>query len=107
MFVARVIGHEYEPYQRPDQGKQMLSDQMRLVARDIGLTIAPYQSELGFIALRETDARYLVFVLNTGEWMIYRGADVVLMASGSGPVSFIGALRQYLALVEVASDAAA
>jgi|SRR5690349_3977839 hypothetical protein len=90
-----------------NRGKHMLSDEMRSVARKVGLTVAPYQSELGFTALRETDGGHLVFVLNTGEWMIYRAADVVLMASGSGPVSFIAALRQYLEVAEVVSDAAA
>ena len=43
----------------------MLSDQMRSVARDVGLTIAPYQSELGFTAVCEHGGGHLVFVLNT------------------------------------------
>jgi hypothetical protein len=60
------------------QGKHMLSDKMRSVTRDVGLTIAPYQSELGFTAVHEHDGRHLVFVLNTGEWMIYQAVDVVL-----------------------------
>ena len=90
------------------QGKHMLSDKMRSVARDVGLTIAPYQSELGFTAVREHDGGHLVFVLNTGEWMIYQAADVVLRASGSGPESFVAALREYFSVpAEIVPDAAA
>src|SRR6266404_6290251 len=93
---------------RLGQGKHMLSNKMRSVARDVGLTIAPYQSELGFTAVREHDGRHLVFVLNTGEWMIYQAADVVLRASGSGPESFVAALREYFTVpAEIVPDAAA
>jgi hypothetical protein len=93
---------------RLGQGKHMLSNKMRSVARDVGLTIAPYQSELGFTAVHEHDGRHLVFVLNTGEWMIYQAADVVLRASGSGPESFVAALREYFTVpAEIVPDAAA
>ena len=93
---------------RLGQGKHMLSNKMRSVARDVGLTIAPHQSELGFTAVHEHDGRHLVFVLNTGEWMIYQAADVVLRASGSGPESFVAALREYFTVpVEIVPDAAA
>ena len=85
----------------------MLPDAMRSVARDAGLDVVPYQSELGFTAIRENDDRYFVFALNTGEWMIYRAADVMLMASGTGPASFIPALRRYLDVPEIVSNAAA
>jgi hypothetical protein len=43
----------------------MLSDAMRSVARDAGLDVVPYQSDLGFTAIRESDDRYFVFILNT------------------------------------------
>src|SRR5436189_6451123 len=90
------------------EGKHMLSDEMRSAARDVGLTIVPYQSELGFTAVREDDGRHLVFVLNTGEWMIYQAADVVLRASGGGPQSFVAALREYFYLpADIVPDAAA
>jgi len=49
----------------------MLSDAMRSVARDAGLDVVPYQSDLGFTAIRESDDRYFMFILNTGEWMVY------------------------------------
>jgi hypothetical protein len=92
---------------RLGQGKHMLSNKMRSVARDVGLTIAPYQSD-GFTAVREHDGGHLVFVLNTGEWMIYQAADVVLRASGSGPESFVAALREYFTVpAEIVPDAAA
>jgi hypothetical protein len=77
------------------EGKHMLSDEMRSAARDVGLTIVPYQSELGFTGVREDQGQHLIFVLNTGEWMIYQAAVLVLMASGSGPQSFVAALREY------------
>jgi hypothetical protein len=86
----------------------MLSDEMRSIARDASLAVVPYQSDLGFTAVRENDNRYFVFVLNTGEWMIYRAADVVLMRSGSGPGSFLTALRQYFVPADMTlPDAAA
>ena len=85
----------------------MLPDAMRSVARDAGLDVVPYQSDLGFTAIRESDDRYFVFVLNTGEWMIYRAADVVLLASGTGPASFIPALRHCFEVPEIVSHAAA
>ena len=85
----------------------MLSDAMRAVARDAGLDLVPYQSDLGFTAIRESDDRYFVFVLNTGEWMVYQAADVVLLASGTGPASFIPALRQCFEVPEIVSNAAA
>ena len=52
----------------------VLPDSMRAVALRLGLIVAPYQSELGFTVLRENDDRYSVFVLNSGEWSIYRAA---------------------------------
>src|ERR1044071_1387664 len=68
------------------------------MARDAGLTIVPYQSDLGFTAVYENESRCFVFVLNTGEWMIYQAVDVVLMASGCGRASFLAALHQYFDL---------
>ena len=75
----------------------MLSDATRSVARKIGLVVVPCQSQLGFTAARENDDRF-VFVLNSGEWSIYRAADVALAESGSGPASFETALRLHLRL---------
>jgi hypothetical protein len=89
-------------------GGHMLSDKMRQMARDAGLSIVPYQSDLGFTAIRENDGRCFVFALNTGEWMIYGAVDVSLMASGSGPASFLTALRRCFDVpVEIVPDAAA
>ena len=86
----------------------MLSDEMRQVAREARLSIVPYQSDLGFTAVREDDGRCFVFVLNTGEWMIYDAVDVSLLASGSGPAFFLTALRRCLDVpVEIVPDAAA
>jgi hypothetical protein len=84
----------------------MLSDAMRSVARKVGLIVVPYQSQLGFTAVRENDDRYFVFVLNSGEWSIYRAADVVLAESGSGPDSFETALRWHLKIAEPQNSAA-
>ena len=85
----------------------MLSDEMRQVARDAGLSIVPYQSDLGFTAVRKNENRCFVFVLNTGEWMIYGADDVFLMASGSGPISFLAALRRcFDVAVEIVPNAA-
>lgn len=84
----------------------MLSDAMRSVARKAGLIVVPYQSQLGFTALRENDDRYFVFVLNSGEWSIYRAADVVLAASGSGPASFDTALRRHFEIAQPRNSAA-
>ena len=41
----------------------MLSDAMRVVVRKLGLVVIPYESKLGFTALRENEDRYFVFVL--------------------------------------------
>jgi hypothetical protein len=84
----------------------MLSDAMRSVARKVGLIVVPYQNELGFTAVREDDDRYFVFVLNSGEWSIYRAADVVLAESGSGPASFEMALRWHFEIAEPQDSAA-
>ena len=66
----------------------MLSDAMQSVARRLGLSVGPYQSDWGFTAVRENDDRFFVFVLNSGELSIYRAADVGLAESGRRP-SFI------------------
>lgn len=84
----------------------MLPDSMRAVALRLGLIVAPYQSELGFTVLRENDDRYFVFVLNSGEWSIYRAANVVLAESGSGPASFETALRAHFGIAEPRHSAA-
>jgi hypothetical protein len=42
------------------EGKHMLSDEMRSAARDVGLTIVPYQSELGFTGVREDEGQHLI-----------------------------------------------
>ena len=84
----------------------MLSDAMRSVARKVGLVVVPYQSQLGFTAVRENDDRYVIFVLNSGEWSIYRAADVALAESGSGPASFETALRGHFEIPEPRDSAA-
>lgn len=87
-------------------GGVMLSDAMQSVARRLGLSVVPYQSDLGFTAVRENNDRFFVFVLNSGEWSIYRAADVVLAENGSGPASFEMALRQHLGVSEARNSAA-
>jgi len=84
----------------------MLSDAMRSVARKVGLSVAPYQSDLGFTAVRENDDRFFIFVLNSGEWSIYRATDVVLAESGSGPASFEAALHRHFGIAEPQNSAA-
>src|ERR1044071_58932 len=64
----------------------MLSDAMQSVARRLGLSLVPYQSDWGFTAVRENDDRFFVFVLNSGEWSIYRAADVGLAERSSSPI---------------------
>jgi hypothetical protein len=84
----------------------MLSDAMRAVARKVGLIVVPYQNDLGFTAVRENDDRYFVFVLNSGEWSIYRAGDVDIAESGSGPDSFETALHGLFELTEPQNSAA-
>ena len=84
----------------------MLSDAMRAVARELGVIVIPYESDLGFTALRENDDRYVVFVLNSGEWSIYRAGDVVFAASGSGLASFETALRRHFGIAAPRNSAA-
>lgn len=84
----------------------MLSDAMRSVARKAGLSVVPYQNDLGFTAVCENDDRFFVFVLNSGEWSIYRAADVILAESGSGPASFEMALRRHFGIAESRNSAA-
>jgi len=67
-------------------GGVMLSDAMQSVARRLGLSLVPYQSDWGFTAVRENDDRFFVFVLNSGEWSIYRAADVGLAERSSSPI---------------------
>ena len=106
--LAKVKGNEYDVCYNSDLRQHMLSDEMRQVARDAGLSIVPYQSDLGFTAVRENENRCFVFVLNTGEWMIYGADDVFLMASGSGPTSLLAALRRCFDVpVEIVPNAAA
>jgi len=73
----------------------MLSDAMRSDARNAGRAVVPYESDLGFTVLREDDDRCFAFVLNSGEWQVYRASDATMMASGSGPASFLTALKRY------------
>jgi len=80
----------------------MLSNAMRSVARDAGLVIADYRDALGFTAVREDSDRYFVFVLNSGEWLVYRSAGAVLIASGRGAASFVTALRRYFEIADAA-----
>jgi hypothetical protein len=84
----------------------MLSDIMRSVARNVGVTVVPYESDLGFTVVREDDDRYFVFVLNSGEWQVHR-ADTAMMASGSGPASFLVALGEYFELADASTKSAA
>jgi hypothetical protein len=84
----------------------MLSDEMRSVAHKLGLIVVPYQNELGFTAVRESDDRYFVFVLNSGEWSIYRAGDVTIAESGSGPASFETALLGIFEVAEPQTSAA-
>ena len=84
----------------------MLSDAMQSVARKVGLSVVPYQNDLGFTAVRENGDRFFVFVLNSGEWSIYWAADVVLAESGSGPASFETALRRQFGVAEPRNSAA-
>ena len=107
-MLAKVKGNEYEVCHHRDLRQHMLSDEMRQVAREARLSIVPYQSDLGFTAVRWDDGRCFVFVLNTGEWMIYGADDVILKASGSGPASFAAALRRCFDVpVEIVPNAAA
>jgi hypothetical protein len=85
----------------------MLSDKMRQMARDAGLSIVPYQSDLGFTAIGGNDGRCFVFPLNTGEWMVYGAVDVILMASGSAPASWLRLRRSFDVPVEIVPDAPA
>jgi len=84
----------------------MLPDAMRAVALKLGLTVVPYQSELGFTVLRENDDRFFVLVLNSGEWSIYQATDALLAESGSGPASFEMALRRHFEIAEPRNSAA-
>ena len=85
----------------------MLSDMMRSVARNAGLTVVPYESDLGFTALREDDDRYFVFVLNSGEWQVNEAATATMVASGSGPASFLAAIGEYFELADASPKSAA
>ena len=77
-----------------------MSDAMRSAAWSAGLTVVPYESDLGFTAVRENDGGYFVFVLNSGEWMIYRAEDAMMMANGCGPSSLLVALRRHFEIAD-------
>ena len=88
-------------------GKHMLSDIMRSVARNAGLTVVPYESDLGFTVVREDDDRYFCFVLNSGEWQVHRADTATMVASGSGPASFLAALGEYFEVADASPRNAA
>jgi len=79
---------------------------MRSAAREAGLVIADYKSEIGFTAVREDDGRYFIFALNSGEWELRDAASAALMAGGRGPASFVAMLRRYFNIREPMPDAA-
>jgi hypothetical protein len=85
----------------------MLSDTMQSIARNAGLTVVPYASDLGFTAVREDDDRYFIFVLNSGEWQLHRADNATMVATGSGPASFLAALGEYFELADVSPKSAA
>ena len=85
----------------------MLSDAVRSVARNAGLAVVPYESDLGFTVFREDDDLYFFFVLNSGEWQVHRASDATMMASDSGPASFLTALKQYFDLFDAMPMSAA
>ena len=58
--LAKVKGNEYDVCYNSDLRQHMLSDEMRQVARDAGLSIVPYQSDLGFTAVREYENQILL-----------------------------------------------